>query len=838
MNNKYFKIIKILFFLLYTNITAIEKNNISIEESFIPVPSEIKKKIKNLFEETLFISKNMINFLPDIDNDIRDLLSDYFINIQNIYLNLDTSFEKKELYENDLLVLLKIVFFMDYSLKHNSKNLLKIKKYIDYKINNILNKKIYNLNMINYILNTIEKKLENIQFLEKEKKLNMWQKIYRYLYYKIEKNNYLSFLANNLIPSFSIFSVFDAFTYINYDYSYCMNCIVGLHNYFNNYHNDDKKKIKVDLIKNNPFLIKYITPIGIGFITYNSLYYFKDKGYFDPIIKCWRSIHNFLMGEKFKGIFNQGILDEIIQYDAEVNTSLKNNSFNIFREKGLLKWFDSTLTEIEMVYKKKQDQINKNSNKIILISGDSGSGKTHLIRTFHEDIKNIAKCYGDENYIEFYPIEPKHFNTVVLDRWKCPIDILTELEIKLESIRHQKKIIIIHFDEFHLYFYNEYGQLSQTRIADFLKFFSLVQDKQKENNQGAMFVILTTNKPEFVPYEMYTNPSRINLVIKLPSLTCEEIINIMQSFYQDYGINIENLNLHYFGLLMENNAISKGNLLRILNDSIYLLKNSNKTLNNFTIYELYNKKIRHISYLDTYNGENKLAEKILAKQFSLVIAISNSLKEYNDAVLFDCATIFPIEDDHGSWPSHYLYIKNDFNNSQQQGKIFYINKNKNIINQKDTLVKIINNIIQILYVKNEDNQYLNDYKYFYDDVYTSLYNYLLYKDGFDHGLSHIKRNIAIKNKDFGLSHKVNFESNFDPSNLTLHNTVISKIDKIQKIILKYLPDIVTEHKDMMLEIESTLLSKKIYSILDYTYEYSSNNIKIMIDEIEKELFFT
>lgn len=533
------------------------------------------------------------------------------------------------------------------------------------------------------------------------------------------------------------------------------------------------------------------------------------------------------MGEKYKKA-EDDLLNEIVNYDADVKTNLKDSSFDIFRKKGLLNWFDAVINNIENIYKRKNAKVPKELDKIIMINGESGNGKTHLIRSLHFTLKEIAKQYNEDSKIEFYPIEAKHFHGPVIDRWKCPIDMLHELEMKLDDIKFTKKIIIIHFDEFHLYFYNEFGSLSQSRIADFLKFFSLVKEKQDEDCAGALFVILTTNKEEFIPYEMYTNPSRINTIITLPNPSYYERIIIMKKFLELKCINIQNINFEYISSLLEEYQLSNGNILYLLKYAIIQSKINKTIINTDLLYQIINEKVRNIINNEYEKEDCSAFQKSLSLFYSSMASVAYYFNNYTfGEYLFDAVTIYPIKKEKGSWSNQNLYIKNNFNEIEKRGDIFCINKNSAIMSKKKLIANIIKNLIGIVFLVADEDQILKEFNIYYDQLYDNLYTYFLLHDGIE--VSTIKQknmNIEYKNKGYIISPQFNNLYAADSINIKIN----ALMPNMKKYILEFLQN--SSIKKIINIVNDMLLDKKIIT----KKNISDNNDLIVLFEENIEHF--
>lgn len=176
--------------------------------------------------------------------------------------------------------------------------------------------------------------------------------------------------------------------------------------------------------------------------------------------------------------------------------------------------------------------------------------------------------------LNFCPLDPKHFNGPVMDRWKCRIDVLGELDKKLDEIKYKRKIIIVYLDEFHFYFTNDFGNLSHARIADFLKFFTTLKEKQNEF-LGAMFVVLSTNKDQLIPYELLKNPKRINKIIHLDDPTYIDRIALMKNYCISLGVSLDVIDFDYISEVMEGDDLSNGIIIHLIKNAYIEAKKTN-----------------------------------------------------------------------------------------------------------------------------------------------------------------------------------------------------------------------------------------------------------------------
>lgn len=489
-----------------------------------------------------------------------------------------------------------------------------------------------------------------------------YQRIYKNLY-GFENNSKISILAKKIIENpfipVSCFAALDFYSYIRAPKNQIGGTIFinGIMDFFSFFYKDKNftdydKENSVNL--DNPFklLFKkiacytkypsfyYCTASSfLGIFLYQFLTYVKRVGYFDSLIDSFKKTHSYLMGEKsYKFIENDLLKELVAPFDIEsFSLDLSHETFNGLRRKGILYWFDQVVFSIDDFYTKKNFSFPQSLDRVVLLTGESGNGKTAVVESFFKSLKNKINLYSDQDdLIEFYPLDPKHFNGPVLDRWKCPIDMLNELEKKLEEIKYKKKLLVIFFDEFHLYFTNDFGNLSQARVADFLKFFTTLKDKQS-NALGAMFVILSTNKEQLIPYELLKNPHRINKVLHLSNPHFADRIELMKGYFSDMGIEV-NIDFEYLSKIFESYYPSSGTIIHIMKDAFLESKITQKELTTRLVQKHINRVLRKIVEEHDYRGEKDLS--VLADYFSSIITASLFFLS-NEEIMFDMATLYP-----------------------------------------------------------------------------------------------------------------------------------------------------------------------------------------------------
>lgn len=565
-----------------------------------------------------------------------------------------------------------------------------------------------------------------------------YQKIYKNLY-GFENNSKTSLFAKKIIENpfipMSCFATLDFYSYIRAPKGQVRGTIFinGIMDFFSFFYKDrnfidyDKEN---SLSVENPFKLffqkiasytkypsfYYFTVSSfLGISLYQFLAYVKRVGYFDSLIDSFKKTHSYLMGEKNHKFIEDDLLKELVaSFDIEsFSLDLSHETFSGLRKKGILNWFDQVVLLIDDLYTKKNFSFPQSLDRVILLTGESGNGKTAVVESFFKSLKNKINLYSDQDdLIEFYPLDPKHFNGPVLDRWKCPIDMLNELEKKLEEIKYKKKLLVIFFDEFHLYFTNDFGNLSQARVADFLKFFTTLKDKQK-NSLGAMFVILSTNKEQLVPYELLKNPHRINRVLHIPNPHFVDRVELMKGYFSDMGIEI-NIDFEYLSKMFEPHHPSCGTIIHILKDAFLESKITQRELTTGLVQKHINRVLRKIVEEQDYIGEKDLS--VLADYFSSIITASLFFLS-DDEIVFDMATLYPrLEEKKPESMDQFFMVSPPL--EYFYDNIFFINNGAKSLSRKRDLV-------------------FSAVRYFFG----SYYLYLFHKDNYNE--KDIEKNILL-----------------------------------------------------------------------------------------------
>lgn len=171
-------------------------------------------------------------------------------------------------------------------------------------------------------------------------------------------------------------------------------------------HEDTTKSVLSNISDHDNFShILLFSSLAVGISTYLLLKKIDEAGYFHVIKNFLKNIHLYFMGEKVNRFVEDDLLKEITHVDiGNFTIGLKNKTFDLFREKGLLDWFDSVLHLVDLFYKKKNIIIPKELDRVVMLTGNSGNGKITLVEAFFKDLKTVIEKYGDDDSrIEFLP---------------------------------------------------------------------------------------------------------------------------------------------------------------------------------------------------------------------------------------------------------------------------------------------------------------------------------------------------------------------------------------------------------------------------------------------------
>jgi SpoVK/Ycf46/Vps4 family AAA+-type ATPase len=376
-----------------------------------------------------------------------------------------------------------------------------------------------------------------------------------------------------------------------------------------------------------PRIFKGLISLGVGSMMLYPLSKFNETtGFFSKI----RDLINLGHANLISSSDNTDEITDIQGNKKHCEYNLNDKTFDNLRSKGLLDWFDDVLQKIKNPLTSAESM-----SRVISIEGPSGCGKTTLARAFAQSILEIPGASG--NMVSFIQYDPKKLYPKHKD--KEEFNIFDAIEAMLESVRNiDGKIIVIYLDEFHLFFTDKTGNIDHSRIADFLKLFADLKQKQKNTPYG-IYIVTSTNKPDFLPHEFFDNPDRIATRITINYPTFEERIDLMKTFLKKYGIPFNTINFNYISGIMENENIAQGWIIVMLQLAMSIAKKKHELLNTKHIYESYNTVCRKI--INDNGGFSDSYKNYLATYYSAQAAASKILHTYAD---FDAITLCAINE--------------------------------------------------------------------------------------------------------------------------------------------------------------------------------------------------
>lgn len=489
----------------------------------------------------------------------------------------------------------------------------------------------------------------------------------------------------------------------------------------------------------------------VGMMAYETCQFIDKRTGISSFVKyILSSIHHYGMGDSMLPRDNDPNNLSSQFEDDEADLNFKSSTFNHLRKQGVLEWPEQLLLACQKACSGEPAEVLlQNIPKCVLFTGESGSGKTLIARTLARLVKKEFRQYNKGVPVEFIIIEPKHFNEIIDEQGKSSkYDIIGQLESYLEQVRLNGGICILFFDEFHL-FLSKNGLPNQEKLADFLKFFNDLNNKQKNmKNPGGMFVIASTNKPEFIPNEFYTNGGRIGHVYEINYPTASECVEILKIQLKNSNVMLDHINFDYFEKLFQECHLNYSDILKIVKKALNFSVIQNKIVDNDVLYFAFNDVIRKINLNTQYNECDPQFVKNLTRYYASQTAASINFNFTNSINMFDAVTILQIANER--IPQHLDKLYAVLNKGHiKYGNIFYL---KNIMNQtysKDDITQeIIKTISGLVYSEMHNIPKININNHL-AALYTKLYNYFALKIKNIHIAKKIEigNNIEIYGKD-------------------------------------------------------------------------------------------
>ncbi len=352
----------------------------------------------------------------------------------------------------------------------------------------------------------------------------------------------------------------------------------------------------------------------------------ESTGILSSFSGALKSFHDYMMNKDRGGFEASGSRQKHSDY------TLDSSVFDVLRKKGVLDPFIGIINKIK-------DPICSGVNsRIVMITGDSGSGKSFLAKAFAQTVANE----GSKSGVNFISIDPRMMfddSQKGENGQKAP-DVMQQLKGAVEQSLMGDSIYVIYLDEFHLFFTDKSGNWDHSKISDFLTLFVDIKERQKNISTG-VYLILATNKPEFVPHEIFDNPSRVDCIVHLDPLDCSERIVFMEKLLKKYGIPTSKIDFNYISMLFEGRRVSQGKIAQILLMAISKSQIRGSGLTTEIICESINDILwRVVKDTRPILG---LHGKVLSKYYAAVTFLGLILKEDED-IKFDVATVYPIRE--------------------------------------------------------------------------------------------------------------------------------------------------------------------------------------------------
>lgn len=548
--------------------------------------------------------------------------------------------------------------------------------------------------------------------------------------------------------------------------------------------------------------------IGIGFATKLLGDSLIEKGITHYPSKFWSQFHYFMMGERSS--MKSDETREIIDSDNSSGpSSLFDDTFNVLSSQGALVWFKEMLNFIKLTLEGELYTGSEKITKCIGLFGPSGSGKTAVIKAFGNDIHRIIKENKSNIEVEFLNIDPKHFNGIINDGKKIQLDVIAELDKILEGIKVKGGFYIVHLDEFHLYFTKD-GKVSQEKLADLLKFFNDLFVKQKTFKRiGGMYVICSTNKPQFIPHEFFDNGDRIGETYEIKYPNGEQIISILKQELLHNNVLIDHIDFDYLAPLLEECNLTYGTIIKIANKAFNTARIQGKTIDNNILYYSINDVVRKINFNGEEDNIKKGEKNSVALYYSALASLAiNFAPKHNSIYDLDMITILPLKQDYSPEHIDRLYLKPE-KKITKIGEAFYAKKNNNDIYSKEAIaIEIIKAIAPTVYLDSENIPKINKQSEL-ADIYSKLYNFYATKVSF----SDCAKRIDIARQKRSLSQDI-YISDFNDtySNQDLHNHIIQILTNTEKQLKEFYKN--EEVKIFIKEISNLLIENKIVTKQD------------------------
>lgn len=573
----------------------------------------------------------------------------------------------------------------------------------------------------------------------------------------------------------------------------------------------------------------------IGFAAKMGEDWLIEKGYVSYLKYIWTKFHYFMMGESYNS--NDKTSETINVDTSSFAHDIYDPTFDVLDQQGVLVWFKEVVSFIEASCSGKPYSGSEKISKCIGLFGPSGSGKTYLARALANHIDKITKEYKTNVKVQFLAIDPKYFNGIIHNGQTTKVDVIQELSTVLEEIRLQGGFYIIHFDEFHLFFTKD-GKINQERLADLLKFFNDLFVKQKNYKRiGGMYVICSTNKPQFIPHEFFDNGDRIGEIYEIKYPNGEQIISILKKELSDNNVILNHIDFDYFMSLMQGYNLTYGTIVKIANKAFNIAKIKNRIIDNEILYYAINDVVRKIILNDfesnKYLKDSKVQNNTAAYYSALAAVVINFNHENNNIYDLDMVTILPLKQNFAPQHTDRLYLKPEVE-AVKFGEAFYAKANcNNVYNPATIAVEIIKAIAPTIYLDSQKMSKINqqnELAAIYDILYRYFASKLEYVD--------CAKRLDTANQKRTLSQDINIDDFTDQYNHPiLHKRILDILKYAEKLLLEYYQN--QEVKDLMEEINQLLKEKKIVTKKDIlsnsTCEVLIKNINILFEKLLSDI---
>jgi hypothetical protein len=450
--------------------------------------------------------------------------------------------------------------------------------------------------------------------------------------------------------------------------------------------------------------------VAAGAASHKGLEYCKSLGFFQGIQSLFNKMYWLLSGEKPIESNHENLEDAATsKNDASSGAiTLDHNYFDYFRDQGFLEWF--TLVDNFISAALRGEPLDNSIRSKIayanILTGPSNSGKTFIVNAFLNTLRARVQEAGKKAtvQVEDISIDPKYFEGFIEDGKVKKLDLVQELTSLLNKSLVNNIFYIVYFDEFHLAFTSN-GVPNQARQADLLKFFSSLYESQRNHKGiGGMYVICSTNKPEFIPHEFIDNFARIPVVYQLPYIDQMWAVEIMKREFSRNNILCDGVDWDYIADILGGERLTHGVIISVVNRALalsYLGEKSSSGGSAFGIttkllVSVINKIVRRINIYYKYKKSSDAFIKRIAEKNAALASAAMYFQDMSSYEL-NMITILPVDEQILPKAVKRLHER-PLHKPSIFGKAFYVNKDSEFLYSKEFIAaQIIHYIAGLVY---------------------------------------------------------------------------------------------------------------------------------------------